>query len=312
MRNEDIDKIVVTSHRGVPVLIRDVAEVRLGSSVRYGATTENGMGEAINGMVMMLKGENSAEVITLVKNRISQIEKNLPEGIMMESYLDRSKLVNSAISTVRTNLIEGALIVIFILVLLIGNWRAGLIVASVIPLALLFAVSLMSLFGVSGNLMSLGAIDFGLIVDGAVIIVEAIVHRIYNNKKYVEQTLLSQSQMDEQVFNASSKIRSSAAFGEIIILIVYLPILALVGIEGKMFRPMAQTVSFAILGAFLLSLTYVPMMSALFLSKQTVVRENVSDRIMNFISRMFMPVLHAVMNLKAYVIAVAIGFLLSF
>ena len=307
---EDIDKIVVTSHRGVPVLIRDVAEVRLGSSVRYGATTENGMGEAINGMVMMLKGENSAEVITLVKNRISQIEKNLPEGIMMESYLDRSKLVNSAISTVRTNLIEGALIVIFILVLLIGNWRAGLIVASVIPLALLFAVSLMSLFGVSGNLMSLGAIDFGLIVDGAVIIVEAIVHRIYNNKKYVQQTLLSQSQMDEQVFNASSKIRSSAAFGEIIILIVYLPILALVGIEGKMFRPMAQTVSFAILGAFLLSLTYVPMMSALFLSKQTVVGENVSDRIMNFISRMFMPVLHAVMNLKAYVIAVAIGFLL--
>ena len=165
--------------------------------------------------------------------------------------MDRTVLVNKAISTVQTNLIEGALIVIFILVLLLGNWRAGLVVASVIPLALLFAISMMKLFGVSGNLMSLGAIDFGLIVDGAVIIVEAIIHRLQVSNK----GKLTTQEMNDEVYQASSKIRSSAAFGEIIILIVYLPILALVGIEGKMFGPMAQTVSFAILGAFILSLT---------------------------------------------------------
>jgi cobalt-zinc-cadmium resistance protein CzcA len=307
---EDVKKIVITTHGGVPVLIRDVAEVRLGKAIRYGATTKDGKGEAVNGMVMMLKGENSAEVIELVKDRVDQIKHTLPEGVAMEAYLDRSKLVNNAITTVKTNLLEGALIVIFILVLLIGNWRAGLIVASVIPLALLFAVSLMRAFGVSGNLMSLGAIDFGLIVDGAVIIVEAIVHRIYNHNKNSNQLVLSQQEMDEQVFVSSSKIRSSAAFGEIIILIVYLPILALVGIEGKMFKPMAQTVSFAILGAFILSLTYVPMMSALFLSKKTKQAENISDRIMAFISAYFMPVLKLAMKLKTYVICVAFGFLL--
>ncbi len=300
---DDISKIVVKTHNNIPILIRDVADVQYGSSVRYGATTKDGKGEVVNGMVMMLKGENSAEIVSLVKERMADIEKMIPEGVQIEPYLDRSKLVNRTISTVRTNLIEGALIVIFILVLLIGNWRAGLIVASVIPLALLFAVSLMRMFGVSGNLMSLGAIDFGLIVDGAVIIVEAIVHRLQGNKT---TSNLTAREMDAEVYSAASNIRSSAAFGEIIILIVYLPILALVGIEGRMFTPMAQTVSFAILGAFILSLTYVPMMSALCLSKQMGHKENLSDKIIASIQRLYTPILGFVMKFKFPVLIIAI------
>ncbi len=300
---EDIQKIVIKNQNGIPILIRDVAEVQFGSAIRYGATTKNGKGEAVNGMVMMLKGENSADVVKRVSSKIEQVKKNLPEGVDLEPYLDRTKLVNKAIGTVETNLLEGALIVIFILVLLIGNWRAGLIVASVIPLALLFAVSMMHLFGVSGNLMSLGAIDFGLIVDGAVIIVEAIVHRL----QIAPKSKLTASQMDEAVYQASSKIRNSAAFGEIIILIVYLPILALVGIEGKMFKPMAQTVGFAILGAFILSLTYVPMISALFLSKTTGHDPNISDRIINFSYKIYQPILKSAMQMKALVIGIAIS-----
>jgi len=299
---DDISKIVVKTKNDVPILIRDVATVQYGNTVRYGATTKDGKGEVVNGIVMMLKGENSAEIVHLVKEKLELIKPTLPEGIDIIPYLDRSKLINKAISTVRTNLIEGALIVIFILVLLIGNWRAGLIVASVIPLSLLFAVSLMRLFGVSGNLMSLGAIDFGLIVDGAVIIVEAIVHRLQNNKVVAK---LSAKQMDEEVYKAASNIRSSAAFGEIIILIVYLPILALVGIEGKMFRPMAQTVAFAIFGAFILSLTYVPMMSALLLSKSTGHKKNLSDRIIGFFQSLYTPILAFVMRFKIPVLILA-------
>lgn len=301
---EDIQKIVIKNQNGIPILVRDVAKVEYGSSIRYGATTKDGNGEVVSGMVMMLKGENSANVVSLVKERMKQIIKTIPDGVSIEPYLDRTKLVKNAIGTVEKNLLEGALIVIFILVLLIGNWRAGLIVASVIPLALLFAMSLMNLFGVSGNLMSLGAIDFGLIVDGAVIIVEAIVHRL----QLTDKGKLTTNQMDENVYQASSKIRNSAAFGEIIILIVYLPILALVGIEGKMFKPMAQTVSFAILGAFILSLTYVPMMSALFLSKETGHKKNISDRIINFCYRFYRPMLNAAMQMKTTVIGIALLF----
>ena len=196
---------------------------------------------------MMLKGANSAEVIAEVKDKMETISKTLPEGVVIEPFLDRTKLVDNAIGTVTTNLVEGALIVIFILLLLLGNWRAGLITASVIPLALLFAFSMMHLFGVSANLMSLGAIDFGLIVDGAVIIVEATLFHIGHLKL---NRRLNQDEMDNEVLNSAGKMMNSAAFGQIIILIVYLPILALVGTEGKMFGPMAQTVSFAILGAF--------------------------------------------------------------
>ncbi|MES2777448.1 MAG: CusA/CzcA family heavy metal efflux RND transporter [Bacteroidota bacterium] len=299
----DIEKIVVKTNNGIPILIRDVATVQEGSALRYGAVTKDGKGEVVGGMVLMLKGENSAAVVQRTKSRVEQIRKSLPEGIAVEPFIDRTNLVNNAIGTVETNLLEGALIVIFVLVLLLGNWRAGLVVASVIPLALLFAVCMMNLFGVSGNLMSLGAIDFGLIVDGAVIIVEAITHRLYLNK----QGRLTAEQMDNEVYVASTKIRSSAAFGEIIILIVYLPILALAGTEGKMFKPMAQTVSFAILGAFILSLTYVPMASALFLNRNIRHKRNISDKIISAINRVYQPFLHAALRLKTVVVAVAIG-----
>jgi len=298
---DDINKIVVKNQNGIPILIRDIAKVQIGSSIRYGAVTKDGNGEEVSGMVMMLKGENSGEVVKRVKEKMEQIKKSLPEGVSIEPFMDRTKLVDKAIKTVETNLIEGALIVIFILVLLLGNWRAGLVVASVIPLALLFAISMMKLFGVSGNLMSLGAIDFGIIVDGAVIIVEAIIHRLQVRKR---ETLTS-DQMNEEVYQASAKIRSSAAFGEIIILIVYLPILALVGIEGKMFSPMAQTVSFAILGAFILSLTYVPMMSALVLKKETSHKRNISDKIIESITRFYTPILEKALKMKRIVLASA-------
>jgi cobalt-zinc-cadmium resistance protein CzcA len=277
---EDIENIVIKNVNSIPLLIRDVATVQEGHAVRYGALTRNGEGEVVGGIVMMLKGENSAQVIQNIKERVVTIQKSLPAGVVLEPFLDRSNLVNRAISTVSRNLIEGGLIVIFVLVLLLGNLRAGLVVASVIPLSMLFAIAMMQLFGVSGNLMSLGAIDFGLIVDGAVIIVESIVLRITQNKAFAQTDRLNQNQMDDLVLDATVKIRHSAAFGEIIILIVYLPILALVGIEGKMFRPMAETVGFAILGALILSLTYVPMASALFLSKKTHHKVSWADKMM--------------------------------
>lgn len=306
----DIEKIVVSNTNGIPVLIRDVAKVQFGSATRYGAVTRNGEGEVVAGITLMLKGENFNEVIKNVKVRMEQIQKSLPEGVVIEPFIDRTELVGRAMGTVKTNLIEGGLIVVFILVLLLGNLRAGLVVASVIPLAMLFALSMMRLFGVSGNLMSLGAIDFGLIVDGAVIIVESIVHRITAGNFHLKGIQkLNQKQMDEEVYKASSKIRNSAAFGEIIILIVYLPLFTLVGIEGKTFIPMAQTVAFAILGAFILSLTYVPMASALFLSKKTQHKRNFSDRIMDFFHRIYQPVLHATLRMKRTVVLLSIGIL---
>ena len=301
---EDIQKTVVkNTSNGTPVLIRDVATVQYGQAIRYGAMTQNEEGEVVGAVVLMLKGANSNDVIGNVTERIEQIKKTLPEGIEIEPFLDRTQLVDRAIGTVSKNLVEGALIVIFVLVLFLGNIRAGLVVASVIPLAMLFALSMMNLFGVSGNLMSLGAIDFGLIVDGAVIIVEATLHHIVG-KGYSHK--LSQSEMDDEVYESASKIRSSAAFGEIIILIVYLPILALVGIEGKMFKPMAQTVAFAILGAFILSLTYVPMISALFLSKNVSHKRTFSDRMMDFFQRAYEPAIRFAIGKKAIVVLTSI------
>ena len=301
----DIEKIVVTrTSGGAPVLVRDIATVQLGHATQYGALTRNAEGEVVGGIVLMLKGANSSIVINSVKDKIIQIQKSLPEGVVIEPFLDRSALVSRAIGTVKTNLIEGALIVIFVLVVFLGNIRSGLIVASVIPLAMLFAISLMNLFGVSGNLMSLGAIDFGLIVDGAVIIVEATMHHLANRKS---KEPLTQAEMDSEVFLSASKIRNAAAFGEIIILIVYLPILALVGIEGKMFGPMAQTVSFAILGAFLLSITYVPMMSALVLSKKISHKQNLSDKMMKFFQRLYTPLIRGALKMKLLVVSIAVG-----
>jgi cobalt-zinc-cadmium resistance protein CzcA len=307
---EDIEKIVIKVNNKIPVLVKDVATVQFGNGVRYGAATRNGQGEIVTGIVLMLKGANSSEVIKNVKARIEQIKKTLPEGVEIEPFLDRKKLVDNAISTVTTNLIGGALIVIFILILFLGNLRAGLVVASVIPLSMLFAISMMNLFGVSGNLMSLGALDFGLIIDGAVIIVESVLHCItgYNMQK-ADMQKLDQSQMDTQVKESAGRMMNSAAFGQIIIFIVYLPILALVGIEGKMFGPMAQTVMFAILGAFLLSLTYVPMMSALFLSKKTTHKRNFSNRMMDFFQRCYNPVINSAIHHRGIVITIAVALL---
>jgi heavy metal efflux system protein len=296
---EDIEKIVVKSSvSGIPVLIRDLATVQYGNATRYGAFVVDTT-EAVGGVVMMLKGANAHKVIDNVQKRIASVQKSLPEGVSIEPYLNRSDLVGRAIGTVSRNLIEGALIVIFILILFLGNIRAGLIVASVIPLSMLFAISVMNLFGVSGNLMSLGAIDFGLIVDGAVIIVESVIHRLFSSKHHQPGVLrLSQQQMDQNVLESSRRMMSSATFGQIIILIVYLPIIALIGIEGKMFRPMAQVVTFALTGAAILSLTWVPVASALFLKKNTVHKRNLSDKMMESFHRGFNPIINYALKHK--------------
>ncbi|MHA4811313.1 CusA/CzcA family heavy metal efflux RND transporter [Flavitalea flava] len=305
----DMEKILVKNANGVPILIRDVARVQWGSATRYGAVTRNGEGEVVAGITLMLKGENFSTVIENVKDRMKQIQQSLPEGVIIEAFIDRTELVGRTIHTVKRNMIEGGLIVLFVLVLLLGNFRAGLLVASVIPLSMLFAFGMMRLFGVSGNLMSLGAVDFGLIVDGAVIIVESVVHTIARNNKYHGSGVirLSQPQMDKAVFGSASRLMKSAAFGQIIILIVYLPILSLVGIEGKMFKPMAQTVAFAIIGAFILSLTYVPMMSALFLNKKIKTDRNISDRLLTIVQRIYEPILKKVLNWKRTTVAIAIA-----
>lgn len=304
MRNQAaIEQTLVKLENGRPVLIRDLAQVKPGHMARFGAMTQDGKGEAVGGITLMLKGANSNEVISQVQARIAEVEKILPEGLAIEPYLDRSELVHRAIATVRNNLIEGGLIVIFILVLLLGNIRAGLIVASLIPLSLLFAFGMMNLFGVSANLMSLGAIDFGLIVDGAVIIVESIVHNITN--RFAGMTI-TRDQLNDQVIDSTIKIRKSAAFGEIIILMVYIPILALEGIEGKMFGPMAQTVSFAILGALILSLTYVPMASSTFLPRKVSSGRSLADRIISRFIRMYEPLLQKALDYRKLVISLAV------
>lgn len=310
---DDVGKIVVkTNPNGTPILIRDVASPQLGSAIRYGAMTRNGEGEVVGGVVMMLKGSNSADVVDAVKEKIPEIQSSLPKGVSIEPYLDRTNLVNKSVETVEHNLLEGALIVIFVLVLFLGNFRAGLLVASVIPLAMLFAVILMNLFGVSGNLMSLGALDFGLIVDGAVIIVEAILHRVSQSHRHHQGlNVLSKEQMNSEVYESASGVANSSTFGQIIILIVYIPILTLVGIEGKMFRPMAMTVSFAIIGALILSLTYVPMMSSLVLSRKTTHKRNISDRLMDFFQRGYRPLVNFAIRRKFVVIGIATGFLVA-
>lgn len=300
---DDINNISIKAiENGTPIFIKDVAKVIIGSATRYGAMCYNDKGEVAGAVVMMLKGANSSDVIVNVKERIAQIQKTLPEGVIIESFLDRTKMVNNAINTVEKNLLEGALIVIFVLVLFLGNFRAGLLVASVIPLSMLFAVIMMNAFGVSGNLMSLGALDFGLIVDGAVIIVEAVMHQLAHSKKFATVNLLPQKDMDEEVKHSASKMMNSAVFGQIIILVVYLPIFTLQGIEGKMFKPMAQTVAFALLGAFILSLTYIPMMSALFLSKKIKHQKNSSDRLMERVGNFYQSYLEKIILFPKIVI----------
>src|SRR5690554_881113 len=309
---EDIQNIVVKNlPNGMPLLIHDIGEVRLGNAPRYGAMTYNGEQEVAGAVVMMLKGANSNVVIKDIKAQIDKIQKSLPEGVVIEPFLDRTKMVNNAISTVTTNLLEGALIVIFVLILFLGNMRAGLLVASVIPLSMLFAIILMNTFGVSGNLMSLGALDFGLIVDGAVIIVEAVMHKLSHSKLFAKVNKLSQKEMDSEVKTSASRMMNSAVFGQIIILIVYLPIFTLEGIEGKMFKPMAQTVAFALLGAFLLSLTYIPMMSSLFLSKKISHKETFSDKMMNRLERFYQRFLIKAFRHQKKILATVVGLFIT-
>lgn len=321
---EDVANITVKTVDGTPVKVGDVAKVQLGHATRFGAVTRNGEGEVVAGIAIMLKGENFQEVIKNVKERINQIQKSLPEGVVIEPFIDRTNLVDRVEGTIARNLIEGGLIVIFVLVIFLGNWRAGLVVASVIPLSMLFAFGMMKTFGIDGNLMSLGAIDFGMIVDSAVIIVEAVVTHINTGHfsqpevraAYLAQCqnggaatpfALTQKQMDEEVHFSASRIRQSAAFGEIIIMIVYIPLMTLVGIEGKMFRPMALTVFFAILGAFILSLTYVPMVSSLMLSRKVHTRKTFSDRMIEKLQAWYRPVLDWVLARNKDVITGAVA-----
>ncbi|GET29126.1 CusA/CzcA family heavy metal efflux RND transporter [Prolixibacter sp. SD074] len=300
---KDIGNILIKNVNGYPLFIKDVAVVKLSSPPRFGAMTKDGKGETVGGITLMLKGANTSQVIKEVRKRIDLVQKSLPEGLIIEPYLDRSQFIAKTINTVKQNLLEGGIIVIFILILLLGNYRSGLIVASVIPLSMLFAFIMMNIFGVTANLMSLGAIDFGLIVDGAVIVVEGIVyllHQRFNGK------ILKAAEMDDTVSTATHRVGRSAAFGVIIILIVYLPILAFTGIEGKNFKPMAQTVSFALLGALILSLTYVPMISAVFLSRKVKEGHSLADRIIDFLSRSHRPVLKWALRHKFMVLLVTI------
>ncbi len=284
---EDIGNIVVRQE-GTPVLLRQVATIENGHAPRYGAMTKNGEGEAVGGITLMLKNANSSQTLDNIHRRVEEIQASLPKGVSIVPYLDRSELVGRTTRTIMTNLLEGGLIVIVVLILLLGNWRAGLIVASVIPLSLFFAFIMMHLFGVSANLMSLGALDFGIVVDGAVIIVEGVLHAfvVYHAGK-----TLSRAEMDAVVVRSASSIYRTAAFGVLIIIVVFIPVMTLTGIEGKMFRPMAQTVSFAILGALILSVTYVPALSALLLGRTISLKKNFSDRIVGALRRVYEPCL---------------------
>lgn len=299
---EDIENIVVTTVNNLPIRIKDIASVQFGKAVRYGALTQDGEGEVVGGLVMMLKGANSNDVIALVKERMAEIQKSLPEGVIIEPLLDRSKLIAKTTATVSTNLLEGALIVIFVLVFLLGNWRGGLIVASTIPLSLLFAFILMNVFDVWANLMSLGAIDFGIIVDGAVIIVEGTVFLIHD--KIIKKQSISAKDRDEIAFSASSKMLNSAFFGQLIILIVFIPILALQGIEGKMFKPMALTFMFSMIGVMILCLTYVPMMSAWFLRVRKNNKVSWGDRFVTWLENIYEVLIgKALQNAKSVVVS---------
>jgi len=306
---EEINNVLIKNKADVPIKVSDVANVRIGSAKRYGAMTMDGKGEVVGGITLMLKDANTSEVLENVKERMKIVQKSLPEGVTIYPYLDRSKLIAKTIDTVETNLLEGGLIVILVLLLLLGNLRAGLIVASVIPLSLLFALIMMQYFGISANLMSLGAIDFGIVIDGAVIIVESLLHTLalgYMGKK------MTQSEMDSVVQESTSKIYRAAAFGVLIILVVFIPILTLEGTEGKTFRPMAQTVGFAILGSMLLSLTYVPAMASMFLSKKISDKKNWADKFIDLLKKVYQPVLRVSLKVPLLIIvATTIAFVSS-
>ncbi|MCO4819378.1 MAG: CusA/CzcA family heavy metal efflux RND transporter [Bacteroidetes bacterium] len=301
---QDIENMLVKNVNGLPITVKDVAKVQFGSAVRYGTLTQDGEGEVVGGLVMMLKGANSNDVIERVKERMATIQKSLPEGVIIQPLLDRSKLIAKTTGTVTENLLVGALIVIFVLVFLLGNWRGGLIVASTIPLSLLFAFIMMHYFGVWANLMSLGAIDFGIIIDGAVIIVESTVfmlHGIILKKQHITTKV-----RNDVAFESSSKMMNSAFFGQLIILIVFIPILALEGVEGKMFKPMALTFMFAMIGVMILCLTYVPMMSAWFIRMNKTSKTSWGDRFVLWLENIYEPILKKSLKKGKWVLGSAI------
>jgi cobalt-zinc-cadmium resistance protein CzcA len=309
---DEIGKIVIRNVNGTPVLIKDVAEVRYGHATRFGAITGNGEGEKVLGQIMMLKDANSKEVIKAVKKRIAEVQQSLPEGVYINPFLERSELISKTTRTVAENLILGCLIVIFTVVLLLGNIRSGLIIASVIPLCLLFALSCMYIFGIDANLMSLGAIDFGIIIDGAVIILEFIALRVTTEREKIS-ALTTQGErqllLDKITFDGASKMMNSAVFGQLIILIVFIPILSLSNVEGKMFRPMALTFSFALLGAMIFCFTYVPVAAALFLKPAKENKRSISQRLMELITRSYTPAIRWSLDHKRWVIGLAVGLL---
>jgi len=301
---EDIESIVVKNVDGVPILIRDIAEVQFGHANRYGAITANGEGEKVMGQIMMLKDANSKEVIDAVKERVDEVQKSLPEGVFINPIVERSELIDKTSSTIFENLILGCIIIVFVVILFLGNIRAALVIASIIPLSLLFTISLMYILGIDANLMSLGALDFGIIIDGAVIIVEFIAIKITTNKSDYELAKGKQKQklLDKITFHGASKMINSAIFGQIIILIVLIPILTLSGVEGKMFRPMALTFSFAILGAMVFGFTWLPVASALFLKPEKENKKSITRWVMNIIHRSYEPVIKWAYSHKGFII----------
>ncbi len=310
---EDIGNIVVKNENGFPVYVKDIAKVQFGSALRFGAITGNGEGEKILGQVMMLKDGNSNQVIESVKERVANISESLPEGVYINPVLDRSVLIGKTTFTIAENLILGVLIVIFVVVLLLGNLRSGLVVASVIPLSLLFTLSLMYIFGVDANLMSLGAIDFGIIIDGAVIIVEFVAFQISKNAIKLNALSSEEKQLtkDNLTIKSASKMMNSAIFGQLIILIVFIPILSLSGVEGKMFKPMALTFSFALIGAMVLCFTYVPVAASIFLKPTETSKRNISVRIMNFLNRYYEPSIRWALGAKKLVLGIAATILVA-
>lgn len=303
----DIEQIVVANREGMPIHINDVGTVRFGAPKRFGAMTKDGAGECVGGIAMMLKGANANQVTKELESRVERVQNMLPEGVSVEPYLNRSALVNRNISTVIKNLVEGALIVFLVLILFLGNFRAGLIVASVIPLSMLFGFIMMRIFGVTANLMSLGAIDFGIVVDGSIVIVEGILAHIYS-KRLAGRTL-TQEELDMEVEVGSAKVIRSATFAVLIILIVYFPILTLTGIEGKYFTPMAKTLVFCIVGALILSLTYVPMMSSLFLKKSIDIKPTFADRFFSWLNEIYKKCLDFCLHHKSITLTTAFALL---
>ncbi len=307
---EDIENIVI-KNEGLPIYIKDVAKVGFGSATRFGAITGNGEGEKVLGQVMMLKNGNSKEVIDSVKERVASIESSLPEGVEINGFLERSELIGKTTFTIAENLILGSLIVIFVVVLLLGNLRSGLVVASVIPLSLLFAISLMNIFNIDANLMSLGAIDFGIIIDGAVIIVEYIAFRITSQSAKINALSKSEQQktVDGITQKSASKMMNSAIFGQLIIVIVFIPILSLGSVEGKMFKPMALTFSFALIGAMILCLTYVPVISSIFLKPSKQTEKNISVKLMRLLTKLYKPSINWALKSRKTVLVLACSLL---